>query len=159
VLTDSRQIFVNFSVSDREALKYFDKRTTEELAPEGNPARWAQQKVYLAREIDKNFPFQGTLDYVDQTGVDVATGTLGLRAKFDNAGRQLLPGLFVKLRLPARESYMAILIPESCVLRTARKTYVLTVGAENKVQETVIEVENESMVGSRSVVAWMNPPG
>ena len=155
VLTDSRQIYVNFSVSDREALNYFDKLPTEELSPEGNPERWAKQKVYLAREIDKGFPFVGQLDYVDQTGVDVATGTLGLRAKFDNASRQLLPGLFVRLRLPAEEAYMAILIPESCVLRTARKTYVLTVGPENKVSETTIEI-GERVDGWVSVTSGLD---
>lgn len=139
-VTDSREIFVNFSVSDREALNYFEKLPSEELSPERNRERWSQQKVYLARETDEGFPFVGSLDYVDQTGVDVATGTLGLRAKFDNSDWKLLPGLFVRLRLPSKDAYEAILIPDSCVLKDSRRTYVLTVGPNNEVDETPIEV-------------------
>ena len=41
------------------------------------------QKVEVARATDKGFPFEGTLDFVDQ-GVDTETGTLRLRAVFPN---------------------------------------------------------------------------
>lgn len=139
-VTDSSEVFVNFSVSDREALRYFDRQLAAGVSAEENRNRWAEQKVYLAREVDDGFPFVGVLDYVDQTGVDAATGTLGLRAKFGNPERRLLPGLFVRLRLPSKESYEAILIPDSCVLRDSKRTYVFTVGAGNQVDETVIKV-------------------
>ena len=139
-VADRSEIFVNFSVGDREALRFYDKQRAAGISTKESRQQWAEQKVYLSREVDTGFPFVGTLDYVDQTGVDPTTGTLGVRAKFDNPDGSLLAGIFVPLWIPSPDVAGAIMIPENCVLRDSKRTYVLTVDSSNQVGEAVIEI-------------------
>lgn len=139
-VVDTSQMYVNFSVSDREALRFIEKRIAAGESAIGGQEEWANQKVLLARENDEGFPFEGTLDYVDRQGVDVSTGTLGLRAIFNNADGTLLPGLFVRLRLPSETTTDVLLLPEKCILRDSRSTYVLVVDDAGKVRQTNITI-------------------
>lgn len=140
-IVDTTQVYVNFSVSDREALRFFDQIKGQPAADEDRQAMWAKQQVLLARETDEGYPIQGRLDYVDQQGVDPSTGTLGLRAVFENASGTLLPGLFVRLRLPAKETQEATLVPERSLLRDAKNNLVLVVDAEGSVKPLVVNVK------------------
>ena len=62
--------------------------------------------------IDADFRFAGRLDYIDQEGVDRGTGTLSLRAKFDNSDGDLVAGLFVRDLHLAREAEHYAVPPE-----------------------------------------------
>lgn len=145
-VVDDERIFANFSISDRDLLEFMKARTrameaNEDVDENSDEGRWRGSPVYLRRETDDGFPFEGGLDYVDQSGIQAKTGTLGLRAVFDNAAGQLLPGLFVTVRLPAAgKEFESLVIPESATMRDQQGTYVLTVGSTNKVEKTRITV-------------------
>lgn len=139
-ITNTSDVFVNFSVNDREALRFAQQQRQRGISSEQSQARWGDQAVYLATEIDEGFPYVGVLDYVDQTGVDPATGTLSLRARFSNPDGLLLPGTFVRLRIASATTTEVIMLPDTCVLRDSKRTYVLTVDAENIVSETAIKI-------------------
>jgi RND family efflux transporter MFP subunit len=141
-IVNDDQIFANFSISDREVLRYAEsKRGSASGEDKTKEDRWRGQKVYLRRETDQGFPFEGQLDYVDQAGIESSTGTLGLRAKFDNTNRELMPGLFVTVRIPmADDSFESLVIPESALLRDQQGVYVLTVGSEERVEKAHIVV-------------------
>ena len=140
-IVDDREIFANFSVSDRAVLRIMAVRRAAGISRAGSDeSPWRGDPVYMAREEDQGYPFEGKLDDVDQAGVDSETGTLGLRARFDNSTGDLLPGLFVSLRVPAAETIESLLIPERAVLRDQEGTYVLTVDAENKVDRARINL-------------------
>jgi RND family efflux transporter MFP subunit len=144
-------IFANFSISDRTLLEFMKARklaqTENQIEPDTGADKWRGKKVYLRRETDNGFPFEGELDYVDQAGIESDTGTLGLRASFQNADRQLLPGLFVTLRVPAEEAVESLLIPESALIRNDQGTFVMTVGSDNEVIQTKVTV-------GQSVSGW-----
>lgn len=141
-IVSTKPIFANFSISDRELLEFIESDFQN-----GKPSRkddWRGRPVYLAREIDDGFPFQGRLEYIDARGVETQTGTLGLRAEFDNEDGRLVPGLFVTIRLPTSEPVETLLIPELAVMRDGQGAYVLEVGSENKVQRTSVTVGKRS---------------
>jgi multidrug efflux system membrane fusion protein len=65
--------------------------------------------------------------------VDQATGTVELKAAFNNAQRTLWPGQFVNVRLGVQKLANAVVIPLSAVNRGPKGQYVFMVGADNKV--------------------------
>ncbi len=129
---DKQTIYANFTVSDRALLEMMRANPDMKDRPD-SPEEWAKVSVYLQRERGEEW-VAGRLEYADQTGIDEATGTYGLRAEFANEDGKLLPGLFVMLRLPIRELEDAILVPERAVVRTQSGEFLLVVDADDQVQ-------------------------
>lgn len=132
VVDDSR-VYVNFSISDRELLEL---RNSQAGSQAGRVSRdvWQKVPVRVKRESDEDFRWLGTLNYVDQEGVDVSTGTLPLRAVFDNPQGALLAGLFVRVRLPVALVQDAKLIPARALMTDRSGSYVLVVDSSDKVE-------------------------
>jgi RND family efflux transporter MFP subunit len=143
----TKPIYANFTVSDRDLLRFIEAKRKNGELEEQSREEWRQIPVYLSREVDQGFPFEGKLDYVSAEGIDPTTGTLALRAVFDNQARSLVPGLFVIVRLPKQETFEASLVPEYAVSRDQRGKFVLTVDDENTVLRTDVVVR-------RSVSGW-----
>ncbi|REJ88736.1 MAG: efflux RND transporter periplasmic adaptor subunit [Planctomycetota bacterium] len=124
-IVNRSRIYANFNLSDREVL-VLKEAAVDERKEQGveEPPDLSQIRVRLHREIDAGFPFEGHLDYIDQEGVDQATGTLSLRAVFDNPDDRLLPGLFVRVRVKIDEIENAVLIPELALARDQQGAYV-----------------------------------
>ncbi len=88
----------------------------------------------LQRSGDVGFPFSGHLDYYDPK-IDPDTGTLQLRAVFENKGDRgliLWPGLFVRVRVQVGEAKDALLIPERAISRDQVGAFVYVVGDDKK---------------------------
>lgn len=141
-VVDRKKVFANFSVSDRQMLRFLNERNERvEPGAEYEELDLSEINVYLHREVDEGFPFVGVLNYIDQEGIDAGTGTLGIRAEFENPEDQLFPGLFVTLRVPTGDAREATLIPQQAILRDQVGQYVLTVDNERKVQRTAVIVD------------------
>jgi RND family efflux transporter MFP subunit len=95
--------------------------------------------VALADEDD--YPRQGRLDFVNNT-IDVATGTLRCRTVLPNPKGLILPGMFVRVRLPLGEPYKALLVPESAVVigKGARVAVVYVVNEQDKIERRAVKV-------------------
>jgi membrane fusion protein, multidrug efflux system len=76
-------------------------------------------------------PFTGKLQLVDNQ-VDAASGTVRVRAVFDNADGSLIPGQFARLRMGQAKSSPALLVSERAVGTDQDKRFVMVVGADNK---------------------------
>jgi RND family efflux transporter MFP subunit len=123
-------IWANFNVSERFLLD-FERTSKRERDNSIDPTN---VKVQLQRSGDVGFPFEGHLDYYDPK-IDQDTGTLQLRAVFDNKGERgsvLLPGLFVRVRVQVGEYENALLIPERAIGRDQVGTFVYVAGNDNK---------------------------
>src|SRR5205807_1388876 len=83
---------------------------------------------------------RGTLDFRDAS-VDPATGAVALRALVPNPEHQLLPGMFVGVRLTSGVVNRAFLVPQAALQRDGTGPYVLTVGPDDKVVEKRVAVE------------------
>ena len=90
------------------------------------------------REL-KNKIASGTLDTVDNE-IDPTTGTLKLRALFNNENRALFPNQFVNARLLQQEKRGVTLLPSAAIQRNTNQTYVFLVKPDNTVTVRKITV-------------------
>lgn len=123
-------IWANFNINERFLLSL----ERESKVDENDERDLSKIKVQLKRSGDVGFPFEGHLDYYDPK-VDQNTGTMQLRAVFDNNhenDKLLLPGLFVRVRLMIGQYDDAILVPERAIGRDQVGAYVFAVDAERK---------------------------
>jgi membrane fusion protein (multidrug efflux system) len=72
------------------------------------------------------------IDYTDP-GFDPGTGTLRVRGVFANEDRQLVPGMFVRMRIAVAEVPDALLVPERALGLDQSGPYLLVVDAEGLV--------------------------
>ena len=78
-----------------------------------------------------NLPQTGVVQSVDNR-LDTTSGTIRVRAEFDNSDGLLLPGLYARVRLGGSEPRQAVLIDEKAIGTDQDKKYVLVVDADNK---------------------------
>jgi RND family efflux transporter MFP subunit len=81
----------------------------------------------------------GKLQFVDNV-VDANSGTVKVKAQFDNAGEVLWPGAFVNVRLAVRTLKGAIVVPQAAVIQGPRGTIVYIVDAQDKAVARPIEL-------------------
>src|SRR5262249_53947186 len=73
----------------------------------------------------------GLLDFSD-VAVEPTTGAVALRGLIPNPDKQLLPGMYVNVRLTIGTLNHAFIVPQAAVLRDGKGPYVLSVGADSK---------------------------
>ncbi len=131
-------IYVNFSISERSLLQIARR---DDRDPEARRVL-TEIKAFMRRVVDSGFPFVGHLDYAD-LGVDQNTGTFMIRAVFPNPDKEILPGLFVRVRVPLGEVENAIFVPERSVAADQTGRYVMVVGKDNVVERRDVELGSE----------------
>ena len=96
--------------------------------------------VKLILEDGSEYAAEGRLALSEVT-VDEGTGSVTLRAKFSNADDVLLPGMYVRARLPQGTRSDAILVPHKALSRDPLgNALVMTVDAESKVVARPVQV-------------------
>jgi len=114
-------IYASFDVDEQSFLKYI------------NPTRSGQAaaaSVYLGLADEDGFPRTGHVSSVDNS-LDTSSGTIRVRAKFDNADGLLLPGLYARIELGSGQPHPAVLIDEKAVSTDQDKRFVLIVDSSN----------------------------
>jgi len=100
-------------------------------------------------------PYKGHLQLVDNQ-VNAKSGTVRVRAIFDNPGGTLMPGQFAQLRLGRARTSQALLINERAVGTDQSKKFVLVVGDDNKATYREVSL-GASVDGLRIVTAGLKP--
>lgn len=95
--------------------------------------------VELLLENGQIYPHKGRLFFSDLS-VDPGTGAITLKAEFPNPQRLLLPGTFVRVRLPQAIEEHAITVPQRAVASGPQGQFVLLVGPDNKVMPRPVKV-------------------
>jgi multidrug efflux system membrane fusion protein len=98
----------------------------------------------------------GTLSTIDNL-IDQTTGTLKLRATFDNQNRALFPNQFVNARLLQQEKTGVTLLQSAAIQRNTNDTYVYLIQADNKV--TVRNIKIGTTEGDQSEITSGLVPG
>ena len=137
-------IWVNFTANERDVLQVRANlartgRTTADLL--GIP-------VEIGLQTESGYPHKGELDYVAPT-VDPATGTLAVRAILANSDHILLPGYFVRVRIPSRPK-PALLVSDAAIGSDQGGRYVLVVNKDSVVEQR--KVEPGQLVGEMRVI-------
>ncbi|HEY3047070.1 MAG TPA: efflux RND transporter periplasmic adaptor subunit, partial [Polaromonas sp.] len=104
--------------------------------------------VRIVLEDGTEYARPGRLLFSDLT-VDATTGQVTLRAEVPNPGGQLLPGLYVRVRLEQAQATNAITLPQQAVTRTAQGDTVMVVGADGKVAPRPVKI------GSAQGTQWV----
>ncbi|CAM5795900.1 efflux RND transporter periplasmic adaptor subunit [Rhizobacter fulvus] len=81
----------------------------------------------------------GKLQFVDNL-VDANSGTVKVKAQFDNAKEALWPGGFVTVRLAVRTLKDAIVVPQAAVIQGPRGSIVYTIDGDNKAVSKRVDV-------------------
>jgi membrane fusion protein, multidrug efflux system len=132
-------LYVYFTASEPQVLAIRRAR-----AKAGRPISWTDLSsissipVEIGLQDEEGYPHKGHLDYVSPQ-LNTATGTLTGRALFDNKDQALLPGLFVRVRIPIAHQDKALLTRNDAIGTSQEGSYVLVVGADNVVQRKIVK--------------------
>jgi RND family efflux transporter MFP subunit len=123
-------IYVNFNVNEQDVL-----RIRAEARRRGMTADDLRNLPFeVGLQTETGFPHKGRLDYASPT-LNQSTGTLPVRGVLPNPDRVLLPGYFVRVRVPFDEQKSALLVPDVALGSDQAGRYVLVVNGENVVEQ------------------------
>ncbi len=108
-----------------------------------------QIPVQIGTASDNGTPIKGKLQLIDNE-VDAASGTVSVRAVFDNPGGRLIPGQFVRVRMGQPKAENKIVIDDRAVGTDQDKKFVFVVDGENKVNYR--QVQLGSVVDGQRVI-------
>ncbi|GAB2906847.1 efflux RND transporter periplasmic adaptor subunit [Paralcaligenes sp. KSB-10] len=121
-LVSVAHMYASFDVDEQSFLKFV------------NPAREGRGTplpVYLGLANEDAYPRKGRLESVDNQ-LDTSSGTIRVRAEFDNPDGELVPGLYARIRLGGGAPHQAVLIDEKAIGTDQDKRFVLVVDGADK---------------------------
>jgi RND family efflux transporter MFP subunit len=128
-------IYVNFTVNEQDVL-----RIRAEAARRGLTAADLKQfPIEVGLQTETGYPHEGKLDYVAPT-ITQSTGTLAVRGLVPNDKRVLLPGYFVRVRVPFSQEKNALLVPDTALGSDQGGRYLLVANADNVVEQRKVQI-------------------
>ncbi len=132
-LTANDPMYVSFQIEEAEVVSYLQKQT-------GNrDPKNAAIDVSLKLPNNTLYEQNGVLEFVD-TKIGEGTGTISMRATFDNPKGIILPGLYVTLVMDGKNKESKILIPQMAVQENQQGKFVLVVDDQNKVALRLVKL-------------------
>jgi multidrug efflux system membrane fusion protein len=148
-IVSSQPIYADFEVDEQTFVEtvrgYTNGRDGERRIP---------VELSVQEGTERSYP--GTL-YTFDNRIDVASGTIRARAKFDNADGTLVPGMFVSIKLADGAEREELLIPARAIGFDQSKKFVYVVDEDNKVAYREVELGKE--VRSQRIVLKGVRPG
>ncbi|GGY30721.1 resistance-nodulation-cell division (RND) multidrug efflux membrane fusion protein MexE [Rhodanobacter panaciterrae] len=121
-------VYVYFDVDEQTWLKLDHLRTG--AAKAGSSAR-IEAAMGLADE--SGHPHEGRLDFVDNQ-LHTGSGTMRLRAVFDNADGLYTPGLYARVQLQSGQARSRVLVDDRAIGTDLGNQFVYVVGKDRKVE-------------------------
>ena len=144
-ISNTDPVFVEFSIAEPEYLKLANAAVERgEAAPLEN--------LSIVLSDGSTYGLSGRVAEVNRALTN-NTGTLTIKALFDNPNRVLLPGMFAHVQATAGTKANALLIPQRAVTEMMYKKFVYVIGADNKVEM------REVTLGPRVGRLWMVESG
>jgi multidrug efflux system membrane fusion protein len=136
-------IYVSFSIPEQQLAELKQYSNTKSLKVDAAPQGSTQH-------------FQGRLTFIDNS-VDLTTGTIKLKATFDNAAHMLWPGQFADVNLTLKSQPNAIVVPTAALQTSQNGTYVYVVDQDLTAKQQMVKVGWN--VGEDTVIASGLQPG
>ena len=130
VINQLQPIAVNFSLPQQD-LPSLQQRMAEHAL-----------EVSISIPGDSREPLQGKVDFIDNA-VDTATGTIALKAVFDNADRRLVPGQLVDVTILLQTIDNALIVPQEAVNQGQAGQYVYRLMDDGTVALSPVKVAYE----------------
>ncbi|MFZ5485645.1 MAG: efflux RND transporter periplasmic adaptor subunit [Pseudomonadota bacterium] len=129
-------VYVNFTQSATEVMQLRNAMAAGQLQRAGNENA---ARVRIALEDGSEYALPGKLLFSDLT-VDQATGQITLRAEVPNPKGDLLPGLYVRVRVEQAQLPNGITVPQQAVTRTQQGDTVTVVSPDGKLSPRKVKV-------------------
>lgn len=137
-------IYASFDASED-----FVTRILAELPMKNGSPDLSQVPVEISTSENAATPLTGKLQLIDNE-VNASSGTIRVRAVFDNPEGRLLPGQFVRVRMGQPKSEKRLLVSERAVGTDQDKKFVFVVDAANAVAYRPVEL-GDAVNGMRIV--------
>ena len=137
-------IYASFDVDEQTYLRYLSRRSGSSISV----------SMGLANEV--GFSREGKVNSVDNQ-MDTGSGTIRVRAIFDNSDYSLVPGLYARIKVGGGAPHAAVLVLTAAVGTDQDKTFVFVVNDSSRIlyREVTIESERDGL----SVVTSVLKPG
>lgn len=149
-LVSVSRLYASFDVDEKTYLKYISNQRNSDQVP-----------VYLGLANESGFSREGYISSIDNN-LNTTSGTIRIRATFDNPKGVMLPGLYARIRLGSGQPRAAILISPTAIGVDQDKRFVVVVDAKNQTayrevklgtQQDGLQIINSGLqVGDRIVV-------
>ena len=141
-IVSTDRLYAYFDIDEQTYLNYLTDKANASSAVSDQPVA-----MRLANESDYNH--WGQIDFIDNQ-VNASTGTLRVRAVFNNEEGRLIPGLFAHLKLAGDTDEQGILIKEKAIGTDLNNKFVLVVNDDSKVEYRAVKLGDK--VGSMRII-------
>jgi multidrug efflux system membrane fusion protein len=136
-------IYASFDVDEQTYLRYLSRDSR------------ASVPVSLGLANEDGFSREGKVASVDNQ-LDTGSGTIRVRARFDNADGSLVPGLYARIKVGGGTPHPAVLIDDAAIGTDQDKKFVMVVDPDNRVEYREVTLGTLSE-GLRVIVKGLQP--
>lgn len=147
-LVSVNPIYASFSADEDVVM-----RALKALADGNTRGQVERIPVEMTTATSNGATFKGKLQLIDNQ-VDARSGTVRVRAVFDNTDGHLMPGQFARLRMGQAETTPQLLVSERAVGTDQNKKFVMVVDADSKAAYREVFL-GPSVEGMRVVVSGL----
>ena len=149
-IVSTSPIYASFSADEQVVLRALDALGKDDAA-----SKTGRIPVKMGTATSNGLPFEGQMQLIDNQ-VDARSGTVRVRAIFDNKDGRLIPGQFVRLQMGQPKTERAMMINERAVGTDQNKKYVMVVNKENKAEYREVSL-GVAVDGLRVVTSGLKP--
>jgi multidrug efflux system membrane fusion protein len=128
-------VYVYANIDEDTYLKFNRLASQKKLEADGD----GEVPVGLELADEDAFPHTGHIESFDNQ-LDPNTGSILVRAVFNNDDGRIVPGLFAHIRIPLSERHEAVLIDEKTIGTDQANKFVLTLTSSNTVAYRQIQL-------------------
>ncbi len=132
-VSSTNPVRVKFSISENEYIKLVQARQ--------NLTSASAHELELTLSDGSIYKYKGKVEQVDRA-LSANTGTLTIKAVFDNPDGLLVPGMFARLKAQGDVRHDALLVPQKTVQELLDKTFISVVNAEGKAEMRAVKMGN-----------------
>ena len=152
-ITQLDPIYVNATLSEQQALDIRANLDQRRLTP----ADLLKVPVDVGLQNGTDFPYHGHIEFVAPQ-FDPTTGTIEVRSILRNPDRNLLPGLFVRVRLPkGHVARGALLVPARAISEDQGGLYLMVVNKDDVVEQRYVQAAQQPVGGFRVISSGLEP--
>ena len=141
-------IYVEFNMSEQDVLKVRENLKDRRI----DVAELNKIPLAIGLMNEDGFPHEGHLNYV-APAIDSTTGTILVRGLFNNPTRALIPGFFVRVKVPlGLGAAPSLLVPNRVIGENQAGKYLLTVNKDNVVEQVRVTT-GQLLVGGLRVIS------
>jgi multidrug efflux system membrane fusion protein len=136
-------IYASFDVDEQTYLRYLSRNAQDRVV------------VLLGLANETGYSREGLVDSVDNQ-LNTSSGTIRVRARFDNSDAVLVPGLYARIRVGGGAPHPALMIDDAAVGTDQDRKFVLILDNDNRAQYRTITL-GEMHNGLRIVTSGLKP--